>query len=81
MCALREVSTAAGRQLLHCNVFQPLFRGGTPKIICHIPRNLSYENVYRPEKFDSGERNLITAKLLSGKFNCKELIYFYIVYI
>jgi hypothetical protein len=28
----------------------------------------TYENVYRPEKLNSGERNSITAKLLSIKF-------------
>jgi hypothetical protein len=28
----------------------------------------AYENVYRPEKVVSGERNSITAKLLSRKF-------------
>jgi hypothetical protein len=28
----------------------------------------TYENIYRPEKVDSGERNSITAKKLSRKF-------------
>jgi hypothetical protein len=28
----------------------------------------TYENVYRPQKVDSGERKSITARLLLGKF-------------
>jgi hypothetical protein len=38
--------------------FPTFYYGGTP----------TYENVYRPEKVDSGERNSVTAKLLSRKF-------------
>jgi hypothetical protein len=36
----------------------------------------TYENVYRPQEVDSGERKSITARLLSGKFLCKDLLYF-----
>jgi hypothetical protein len=31
----------------------------------------TYENVYRPQKVDSGKRKSITARLLSGKFYVK----------
>jgi hypothetical protein len=31
--------------------------GGTPKITFHVPRNFTYENVYRPEEVESGEDN------------------------
>jgi hypothetical protein len=40
----------------------------------HILRTPTCEKVYRPEKADSGERYSITAKLLSRKFICKEMI-------
>jgi hypothetical protein len=33
----------------------------------------TYEDAYRPEKFDGWELNNITAKLLSVQFICKEL--------
>jgi hypothetical protein len=38
----------------------------------------AYENVYRPQKVESGERKSITARLLSGKFYVKILYIFYI---
>jgi hypothetical protein len=38
----------------------------------------AYENVYRPQKVDSGERKSITARLLSGKFYVKICCIFYI---
>jgi hypothetical protein len=38
----------------------------------------TYENVYRPQKVDSGERKSITASLLSGKFYVKICYIFYI---
>jgi hypothetical protein len=37
----------------------------------------TYEEVYRPQKVDSGERKSITARLLSGKFYVK-ICYIYI---
>jgi hypothetical protein len=37
----------------------------------------TYENFYRPQKVYSGERKLITARLLSGKFYVK-ICYIYI---
>jgi hypothetical protein len=40
------------------------FRGWTP----------AYENVYRPQNVDTEEGSSITAKLLSGKSICKELL-------
>jgi hypothetical protein len=40
----------------------------------------TYENVYRPQKVDSGERKPITAKLLSGKCYIK-ICYIFYVYI
>jgi hypothetical protein len=39
----------------------------------------TYENVYRPQKVDSGERKSITARL-SGKFYVKICYIFYIYY-
>jgi hypothetical protein len=36
-------------------------------------RTPAYENVYRPEKADSGERSSFTSKLLSRKFVRTEL--------
>jgi hypothetical protein len=38
----------------------------------------TYENVYRPQKVDSGERKSITARLLLGKFHVKICYIFYI---
>jgi hypothetical protein len=38
----------------------------------------TYENVYRQQKFDSGERKSIAARLLSGKFYVKICYIFYI---
>jgi hypothetical protein len=31
--------------------------GGTPKITFHVPRNSTYENVYKLEEVESGEDN------------------------
>jgi hypothetical protein len=48
------------------------------KIIFHILRNLylsKKKKIDRPEKVDSGEGNTITAKLLSIKVICQELIF------
>lgn len=36
---------------------EPSFRGGTPKIIFHIPRNPYLWKTGRPEEVDSGKRN------------------------
>jgi hypothetical protein len=42
----------------------------------------TYENVYRPQTVDSGERKSITARLLSGNFYVKICcIYFIYIYI
>jgi hypothetical protein len=41
------------------------FYRGTPKIIFISRGAPTYENVYRPENFDSEERCSVTAKLLS----------------
>jgi hypothetical protein len=38
----------------------------------------TYENVYRPQKADSGERKSITARLLPGKIYVKICYIFYI---
>jgi hypothetical protein len=44
---------------------------GTPKITFHIPRNSTYENVYRPEEVESVEGNWIAAELLPLKVICR----------
>jgi hypothetical protein len=38
----------------------------------------TYEDVYRPQKVDSGEHKSITARLLSGKYYVKICYIFYI---
>jgi hypothetical protein len=40
----------------------------------------TYENVYRPQKVDSGERKSITARLLSGKLYVNICYIFYIYF-
>jgi hypothetical protein len=44
-----------------------------PYLLVHggIP---AYENVYRPEKVDSGDSNSIIGKLLPTKCICKDLL-------
>jgi hypothetical protein len=51
-----------------------IFHGETPKIIVHILKNRTYENVYRPESAGTGEHCSVTTKLLSKTFVLKELL-------
>jgi hypothetical protein len=64
---------------LYSSVFQP-FSMEEPLRYIFISRGTpTYENVYRPQKVDSGERKSITARLLSGKLYVK-ICYIFCIY-
>jgi hypothetical protein len=58
--------------------FPTFFHGGTLRYIFISQGTPAYENVYRPQKVDSGERKSITAGLLSEKLYVKICYIFYI---